>query len=66
MGEGSNHFKIDEESGIVSVGDVTLDAEGQFQPYILTVVSRDREAPFEECTSILKVYIDDVNDYSPQ
>lgn len=63
-GPGSENFRIDPESGILSVRGVSLDRETT-PIYQLTVHATDREEPTSECRIRVRITLLDENDNAP-
>ena len=63
-GEGAGDFSIDLDSGVITTRNI-LDRESQLPSYSLTVHARDQDVGFE-CTSSLRVILEDVNDNEPR
>jgi len=63
-GEGFENFRVDPESGILSVAGGSLDREKK-SSYSLTVHARDREEPGSECRIHVRINLLDENDCQP-
>ena len=63
-GNGSEDFRVDEDSGVLSVGG-GLDREDRFETYLLTVHARERDSS-SECTTTVYIKILDENDEKPR